>query len=40
MGKAAADALSRRYEYYDPIDTLSESGQKWWRKKVAVEGAL
>lgn len=24
-------ALSRRYEYYDPIYTLPESGQQWWR---------
>ena len=34
-----ADALSRRYEYYDPIDVLPESGQDWWRKKVASESA-
>ncbi len=26
-----ADALSRRYPYYDPIATLPEAGQKWWR---------
>jgi lysine 2,3-aminomutase len=25
------DALTRRYEYYDPIHTLPESGQAWWR---------
>ena len=24
-------ALSRDYVYYDPIDTLPESGQRWWR---------
>ncbi|KWX00960.1 L-lysine 2 [Carbonactinospora thermoautotrophica] len=24
------DALTRRYEYYDPIHTLPESGQEWW----------
>jgi len=28
------EALSKRYAYYDPIDTLPESGQKWWRKQV------
>jgi lysine 2,3-aminomutase len=28
------EALSRRYEYYDPIDTLLASGQAWWRTKV------
>jgi lysine 2,3-aminomutase len=26
------DALSRRYEYYDPIRTLPESGKEYWRK--------
>jgi lysine 2,3-aminomutase len=31
------EALARRYPYYDPIDTLPESGQKWWRKQE--EGA-
>jgi lysine 2,3-aminomutase len=34
-----SDALARRYEYYDPIDTLSVSGQDWWRKKLAAEAA-
>src|SRR3954467_2277397 len=24
------DALTRQYEYYDPIHTLPESGQRWW----------
>lgn len=28
------DALTRRYPYYDPIDTLSESGRRWWAKQV------
>jgi lysine 2,3-aminomutase len=27
-----ADALSRHYEYYDPIHTLPEAGQAWWRE--------
>jgi lysine 2,3-aminomutase len=27
---ADAEALSRRYEYYDPIHTLPEAGQRWW----------
>jgi lysine 2,3-aminomutase len=26
------EALSRTYEYYDPIHTLPESGQAWWRE--------
>jgi len=26
-----AEALTRKYEYYDPIYTLPESGQKYWR---------
>ncbi len=25
------EALTRTYEYYDPIHTLPESGQTWWR---------
>jgi len=29
------EVLARRYEYYDPIDTLPESGQRWWRKAAA-----
>ena len=28
------DALTRRYHYYDPISTLPEEGQEWWRGKV------
>jgi lysine 2,3-aminomutase len=28
------EALSRRYEYYDPIYTLAESGQQWWREQA------
>jgi lysine 2,3-aminomutase len=31
------EVLSRRYEYWDPIDTLPEAGQKWWRKKMDAE---
>ena len=27
------DALHRRYDYYDPIYTLPESGQAWWRRQ-------
>ena len=26
------EALDRRYEYYDPIHTLPEAGQAWWRE--------
>ncbi len=26
-------ALSRDYVYYDPIDTLPEAGQRWWREQ-------
>jgi KamA family protein len=28
-------ALSREYPYYDPIYTLPESGQAWWRSQTA-----
>jgi KamA family protein len=37
----AADALAleREFEYYDPIYTLPESGQQWWRdQEVASSG--
>ncbi|MFP2909975.1 KamA family radical SAM protein [Pyxidicoccus sp. 3LFB2] len=27
------DALNRKYEYFDPIDTLPEAGQAWWREQ-------
>ena len=30
-----AEAITRRYEYYDPIDTLPEAGQAYWREQVA-----
>jgi lysine 2,3-aminomutase len=29
------EALSKLYAYYDPITTLPQSGQDWWRKQVA-----
>jgi lysine 2,3-aminomutase len=29
------EALSRQHEYYDPIYTLPEEGQQWWREQVA-----
>jgi lysine 2,3-aminomutase len=30
LEEADADALTRRYEYYDPITTLPAAGQAWW----------
>jgi lysine 2,3-aminomutase len=24
------EALTRRYEFYDPLHLLPESGQRWW----------
>ena len=33
------DALGREHVYHDPIDTLPESGQAWWREHGAVAGA-
>jgi len=27
------EALNRKYEYFDPIDTLPEAGQAWWREQ-------
>jgi lysine 2,3-aminomutase len=29
------EALTRGYHYYDPISTLPEEGQAWWRAKVS-----
>jgi L-lysine 2,3-aminomutase len=29
------EALTRRYHYYDPIYTLPEDGQEWWRGEIA-----
>ena len=29
------EALTRRYPYYDPIYTLPEEGQQWWREQAA-----
>ena len=33
---AADEVFGQRFAYYDPIDTLPETGQKWWRKQVAA----
>jgi lysine 2,3-aminomutase len=32
-----AEALGKRYAYYDPIDTLPESGRQWWRKQLTAQ---
>jgi len=29
------EALTRTYPYYDPINTLPEEGQQWWREQMA-----
>jgi len=29
------EALTRRYHYYDPIYTLPEDGQEWWRAMIS-----
>src|SRR6185369_8549461 len=36
---ADAQALSRKYEYYDPVYTLPEEGQAWWKSQQASAGA-
>ena len=28
------DALTRRYEYFDPISTLPEEGKAYWRERI------
>jgi lysine 2,3-aminomutase len=35
-----AEALNREYVYYDPIYTLPEAGQQWWREHGDTEAAL
>ncbi|MDQ1687785.1 MAG: lysine 2,3-aminomutase [Frankiaceae bacterium] len=35
-----ADALTRRYAYYDPISSLPPEGQAWWASQREREGAL
>ena len=30
------DALTRRYAYFDPISSLPESGQDWWRRHATA----
>jgi lysine 2,3-aminomutase len=32
------EALNKLYAYYDPIDTLPESGQQWWLKQTDGQG--
>jgi lysine 2,3-aminomutase len=31
-----AEALTRRYEYYDPVYTLSPAGQEYWKRQSAT----
>ncbi|MBA2532484.1 MAG: lysine 2,3-aminomutase, partial [Nocardioidaceae bacterium] len=31
------EALTRTYEYYDPIHTLPPAGQAWWREHAGVD---
>ncbi|HAH07759.1 MAG TPA: lysine 2,3-aminomutase [Elusimicrobia bacterium] len=33
------EALTKLYEYYDPVDTLPPAGQEYWRKRKAEEAA-
>jgi lysine 2,3-aminomutase len=33
------EALTRRYEYYDPIDTLPEAGQRYWSERARTAEA-
>ncbi|RJK93166.1 KamA family radical SAM protein [Vallicoccus soli] len=32
------EALTRRYAFYDPIHTLPEQGQRWWREHTPTAG--
>ena len=35
----AADALTRTYEYYDPIHTLPEAGRAWWAQHADLDAS-
>jgi lysine 2,3-aminomutase len=34
------EALTREYPYYDPVSTLPEEGQEYWREQMRTQGAL
>jgi len=34
------EALTREYPYYDPVSTLPEEGQAYWREELRKHGAL
>jgi lysine 2,3-aminomutase len=34
-----SDALTRKYEYYDPIDQLPEEGRAFWRAQIEADKA-
>jgi len=36
---ADPDVLTRRYAYYDPLDTLPGSGRRWWAKQRTAAAA-
>jgi signal transduction histidine kinase len=36
---ADTEALSHEYVYYDPIYTLPQTGQDWWREHGGLENA-
>ncbi|MDN4162006.1 KamA family radical SAM protein [Nocardioides abyssi] len=34
------EALTRTYDYYDPIHSLPEAGQEWWRRRAGLDAQL
>ncbi|WP_460835426.1 KamA family radical SAM protein [Nocardioides hungaricus] len=36
---SSSDALTRTYEYYDPIHTLPAAGQEWWAQHADLSSA-
>ncbi|MBC9733887.1 KamA family radical SAM protein [Nocardioides marmotae] len=34
------EALTRTYEYHDPIHTLPASGQEWWARRAGLDAGL
>ena len=37
--ESGSDPLDRRYEYYDPIQSLPAAGQQWWDKHAGADRA-
>ena len=39
LERGLVEALSRYYEYYDPIHTLPEAGRAWWAQHADLDAS-